>query len=113
MKTSTARPTLISMAVGVAFGAAITSTSVNAADREIILHDAIHDYNDGAAGTYSDPATHRVGGYRAEIILDESYHDYNSEEVSAYNESRGPIEQAEFAALEPGIEFPWVLIPQD
>jgi len=90
--------------------ALITSTNASAAEKEIILHDAIHDYTDEAYGSYRDTLpVARKNAYKVRFVLDEAQHDYASEDIAAFNEEEYGAEQAEFAAFEELGNIPWEL----
>jgi hypothetical protein len=92
-----------------AISAAVAFTAVNAAEKEIILHDSIHDYADDASGSFKDTST-RFVHYDVEIVLDEAYHDYESSAVAAFESTEGDRERAEFAAFEKSsFNVPWEL----
>ncbi len=106
----TVKSTLTTTLFGLAFSAAVATTSVSAAENEIILHNAIDDYSGMDIGTFEDGLTSSRGRYDVSILIDESYHEYRREEVAAYQKDRGTLEQAEIAAFEESpFDVPWEL----
>ena len=98
MKTTNRKPTLLSMAVGLAFGTTVAYTSAQAYDADYEISSA---YDVAVNDTsYSVTPSIRVGGYRAETLIEESYHDYQSDEVIAYEADLVDLEQTEIAAFE-------------
>ncbi len=118
MKTRTTNSILLSAIFGLSFGL-VSASAVYAADNEIILDQAIHDYGENYADTSNTLASRDYGkrdysriGYRAVIVLDESYQDYTDEGASAFSGNEGVTEQAEFAAFDASkasSEIPWEL----
>ncbi len=105
----TTKLTLSRSILGLAISAALAFTAVNAAEKEVIIHESIHDYADDASGSYKDRSS-RNANYDVKIVLDEAYHDYESSAVAAFESSKGNYEQAEFAAFEESsFDVPWVI----
>lgn len=80
------------LATGVALGAIIATTGVNAAGSVHILDDAITDYN----STYSvskTTSTYGTDQKRTSYVLEQDYYDYTPQ-------SFDNLEEAEFAAFE-------------
>ena len=104
----TTKSSLPSILFGLAFSAAIATTSVSAGQNEIILHNAIDDYSGADIGTFESGLMSSRGRYDVNIVLDESYHEYRSEEVTAFQKDLGSLEQTEIAAFEDSsFNVPW------
>ena len=107
MKRMTFKVTFLAIIMGISMGAM-------AADKEIILHEAIHDYSDDAYRSYADPANvPHDNAYRVNIVLDEALHDYVSEDIADFKESDASTEHTELAALGESIVVPWEIVPLD
>ena len=101
---------------GLLMGAcALMITGVQASGQESILHQAIHDYEDEAWSSFSDPVPgYLTGRYMTKTVLDEAYYDYDAGEAKASNALVvKATEGAEFAAFEHSSTFadivPWEL----
>ena len=93
MKTTSRKLTLISTALGIAFGTTLAFISANADD---ISYDAATAYDTVPTSTPSVDS----GGYRTKTIVDEAYHEYQNQEVIAFETNLGELEQTEMAAFE-------------
>ena len=80
------------LAIGIAFGAIVTTTGVSAAGNAHELDDAIMDYNSGFSVSRTT-STYSTDGYQTAIILEEDYYDYTPRRTET-------LEEAEFAAFE-------------
>ena len=111
MNRVTSRVTLLATIMGFSLGAVIAADNVNAAEKEIIIHEAIHDYADDAGGSFKEGSSRwSRSGYDVKIVLDEAYHDYQRTDVAALETPEGSIEQAEIAAFEEdSFNVPWEL----
>ena len=97
-----------------ALGVVIASTTTSVFGKEIILHDAIHDYEDNAPGSFRDESSsYRLNAYKTSFILEEAQLDYVDEDVAAFNGENKKLEKAEFAVLDEAYDVPWVLQPLD
>ena len=110
MNANIYKATRLGAIFGLAFGALITSVNATASDNEIILHDAIHDYENGAYGSFGDTSPQsRENAYRTSILLDEAQLDYVKADVEDFNSGGQNLEQADFAAFEESVDIPWEL----
>ena len=106
MNTMTTNTTVLTASFGLALAAAVTTTSVAAAERVSILNDAIFDYTDRGPSTVNSSGSEN----KTRIVLDESEYDYDyaSREIERY------LEVAEIAALEEvSSEEPRVFVEPD
>ena len=98
MKTTSKKPTVISMALGLAFGMTVAYTSAHAYDIDYEISSA---YDSAVNDTFTSmPPSVRVGGYKTKMTLDEAYHEYQNQEVIAFEANLGELEQTEMAAFE-------------
>ena len=105
MNSVTSRVTLLVAIMGFSLGA------VTAAEKEIIIDEAIHDYTGDAGGSFRESSSRwSGGGYDVKVVLDEAYHDYQSADVATFETPDVNTERAEFAAFEEGsFNVPWEL----
>ena len=98
MKTLIAKPTTLSLALGLIF-----CTVVATASADTVMPGA---YDTAAQKGSLTETGYSRGGYATRILLDEGYHDWTGKSV-AQSESTGILEKAEFAAFEESYDVPW------